>query len=95
MDGHSHHNGTTNGAWSRWVFWGFVAIAGFFLLTEHRAHLFGILPYLLVLACPLMHMFHHGGHGHGHHQATPPAGTAPTDGQTPTDAADDSRRSAS
>jgi YHS domain-containing protein len=44
----------------------FLAIGGFFLLTEHRAHVFGFLPYLLVLACPLMHLFHHGGHG-GHH----------------------------
>ena len=30
----------------------FLAIVGFFLLTEHRAHLFGILPFLLLLACP-------------------------------------------
>lgn len=54
----------------RWVFLGFVAIAAFFLLTEHRAHFFGVLPYLLVLACPLMHFFMH--HGHGAHE--PPAG---------------------
>ncbi len=46
---------------------GFLAIAGYFLWTEHRAHLFGWLPFLLLLACPLMHLFHHGGHGsHGH-----------------------------
>lgn len=46
----------------------FLAIAAFFLLTEHRAHAFGFLPYLLLLACPLMHLFHHGGHGgHGGH----------------------------
>lgn len=46
----------------------FFAIALFFLLTEHRAHVYGVLPYLLVLACPLMHLFHHRGHGshHGH-----------------------------
>jgi hypothetical protein len=43
----------------------FLAIAAFFLFTEHRAHLFGILPYLLLLACPLLHLFMHGGHG-GH-----------------------------
>lgn len=49
----------------RWVLIGFLAVAAFFLWTEHRAHLLGILPYLLVLACPLMHLFHHG-HGHGH-----------------------------
>ena len=42
------------------------AIAGYFLLTEHRAHFFTALPFLLLLACPLMHMFMHGGHsGHG------------------------------
>ena len=43
----------------------FLGIAGFFLVTEHTAHLFGILPYLLLLACPLMHFFH-GGHRNGH-----------------------------
>jgi hypothetical protein len=31
---------------------GFLAIAGFYLVTEHTAHLFGALPYLLLLACP-------------------------------------------
>jgi hypothetical protein len=51
----------------------FLGIAGFFLFTEHRAHVFGALPYLLLLACPLMHVLH-GGHkgGHGHHGGTPP-----------------------
>ncbi len=41
----------------------FVAVAGFFLLTEHRAHVFGALPYLLLLACPLLHLLLHGRHG--------------------------------
>lgn len=44
------------------------AVAGYFLLTEHRAHFFGALPFLLLLACPLMHVFMHHGHAaHGHH----------------------------
>ncbi len=43
----------------------FGAIAAFFVITEHRAHLWGWLPFLLLLACPLMHFFMHGGHG-GH-----------------------------
>ena len=42
------------------------AVAGYFLLTEHLAHVAGALPFLLLLACPLMHVFMH--HGHGHHQ---------------------------
>jgi len=41
------------------------AIAAYFLLSEHRAHFFGALPFLLLLACPLMHVFMHRGHG-GH-----------------------------
>ncbi len=48
---------------SRFVFLGFAAIAAYFLITEHRAHLFGILPFLLLAACPLLHFFHHRGHG--------------------------------
>lgn len=48
----------------------FLAIAGIMLILEHRAHLLGWWPYLLLLACPLMHMFMHGGHGeHGHGRA--------------------------
>ena len=50
---------------SRLVLLAFLAIAGFFLITEHTAHLLGILPYLLLLACPLIHLLH-GGHGRGH-----------------------------
>ncbi len=72
---HARHDAASSGSPSAlpqrsrrglWVFLGFVAVAGFFLLTEHRAHLFGILPYLLLLACPLMHWFHHRGHGGRH-----------------------------
>jgi len=55
----------------RWVLYGFLAVAGFFLFTEHRAHVLGILPWLFLLACPLMHLFMHHGHGgsgqHTHH----------------------------
>lgn len=41
-------------------------IAGFYLWTEHRAHVLGALPYLLLLACPIIHLFAHRGHGkHG------------------------------
>lgn len=47
---------------------GFLAIAAYFLWTEHRAHIVQYLPYALLLLCPLLHMFH-GGHGsHGHHR---------------------------
>lgn len=63
---------------SRWrlpfrlVLIGFLAVAAFFLLTEHTAHTLGILPYLLLLACPLMHFLHHGHGGHGEHDTGGP-----------------------
>jgi len=44
----------------------FLAIAAFFLLTEHTAHVFGALPFLFLLACPLLHLFMHGGHDPHH-----------------------------
>lgn len=43
----------------------FLGIAAFFLITEHRAHLYGFLPYSFLLLCLVMHMFMHGGHGGG------------------------------
>jgi hypothetical protein len=49
----------------RWGIGVFLAIAVFFLWQEHRAHLLGALPWLLLLACPAMHFFMHRGHGKG------------------------------
>lgn len=65
------------------VFIAFLAIAGFFLLTEHRAHLFGALPFILLLACPLLHLFHGHG-GHGNHSG--PSDDAAARRETPRDA---------
>ena len=60
---------------------GFLLIGGFYLVTEHRAHLFGILPFLFLPGCLLMHFFMHGhrhGHGNEHEGSTTPADTAPS-----------------
>ncbi len=47
-------------------------IAGFYLLREHWNHVAGSWPYLLLLACPLMHLFHrHGGHGNHESHSRP------------------------
>ena len=43
----------------------FALIAGFFLLSEHRAHVLEWFPWILLIACPLLHVFMHGGHGGG------------------------------
>lgn len=73
-----HHSAEPQGSfWTSRAFLvcaALLVIAGFLLWTEHLAHALGYLPFLLILACPLMHIFMHGGHGghggHGHHQRT-------------------------
>ena len=42
---------------------GMIAAATYFLLVEHRQHVFEFLPFLILLLCPLMHVFMHAGHG--------------------------------
>ena len=66
--GHQEHQDSVQRSfWSRGniVLVAFLAIAGFYLIAEHRGHVFGYLPFLLLLACPLLHLFMHRGHGGG------------------------------
>ena len=42
------------------------AVAAFLLWDEHESHILRALPYLFLLACPLMHLLMHRGHGRGH-----------------------------
>ena len=67
---------------------GFIVIgtvAGYYLLTEHLAHVVGALPFLLLLSCPLMHFFMHGkhgghgGHDHGNHPSDKQGAAKPED----------------
>lgn len=44
----------------------FAVFALVLLWGEHREHLLGALPWLVLLACPLMHLFMHRGHGRSH-----------------------------
>jgi hypothetical protein len=70
MHDHSSHEGPQRSfltSRTGLVLLGFLAIAGFLLLTEHRAHVLGAAFWLLPFGCVLMHMFMHGGHGHGGH----------------------------
>ena len=70
------------------------AVATYLLLSEHRAHFLGALPLLLLLSCPLMHVFMHNGHGGhgdgevhhhsgGHASSTPAASQASKTGDQP------------
>jgi hypothetical protein len=50
------------------AFLGLLAIAAYFLIAEHWAHVVPWLPWLFLIACPLLHIFMHRGHGgHGSH----------------------------
>ena len=52
-----------------WIFLAFGAMAVVLLWPEHRAHLLGVIPYLILFACPLMHLLHRGRHrGHSHQE---------------------------
>ncbi len=53
---------------SRWGLVATLAVAalGAYLLWTHTGHVLAAAPYLLLLACPLMHLF---GHRHGHHKS--------------------------
>ena len=64
---HTVHEQSNGFAWRPWLaFFAFAAIAGYFLFSEHQVHVLAILPWaLILLACPLLHMFMHSGHG-GH-----------------------------
>jgi hypothetical protein len=62
---HEHGNGGFFSSRANIALIVFIAIGAFYLVTEHRAHFLGWFPFLLVLICPLTHMFMHGGHqGH-------------------------------
>jgi len=53
-----------------------LAIAGFFLVVEHYAHVFGLLPFALLLLCPLLMQFMHSGHDdHTGHSSQSPRGS--------------------
>lgn len=74
---YSRHERGAEPQGSFWTSKAFLVCAAFLIIglvllwTEHLAHALGYLPFLLILACPLMHLFMHGGHGgHGHHQRT-------------------------
>lgn len=43
-----------------------VAISAYLYLV-HKDHVLALLPYAVLAACPLMHVFMHRGHGHGAH----------------------------
>jgi len=54
----------------RILMWCVVALALIALAVDHWIHTFGLFPYLLLLACPLMYLMHTGHRGHSSHRAS-------------------------
>lgn len=59
----------------------FIVMATFLLWEEHRVHMFGALPYLLLLLCPLLHGLMHRGHSGSHHHGSSTGRVQPREGQ--------------
>jgi len=53
----------SKGVWLMILVIGIIGLV--FLFNNHTSHVLIALPYLILLACPLMHLFMHKGHG-GH-----------------------------
>lgn len=73
METHEHHQpppANSPGFFKRhrWLTLIGLAIILYFLLIEHRQHVWPYLPFLFLLACPLMHFFMHGGHNRHPHE---------------------------
>lgn len=49
---------------ARWFIVGIVAVTAVLLIISHWTHVSGYWPYLVILACPLMHIFMHNNHDH-------------------------------
>jgi hypothetical protein len=57
--------------------WGGLTGFAVLLLTDHAVHVWQVLPFLFLMACPLLHVFHHGGHASHNGEVTDTAHEMP------------------
>ena len=57
-----------------WLCAALITVAAGFAASGHAAHVLGVLAWLAILACPLLHVFLH--HRHGRHARDDAAPTA-------------------
>ena len=85
---HAGHR-TRSGKVFTWLICGLAVIAAYFVITAHWAHVSPLLPYAVLMVCPLMHLFMHRHHGRGshHHDSMPRKDVKPSGSER-----DESRR---
>jgi len=86
----NHNHESTSGGFLRSLFvlilFGLLAIAAFFLIAEHRAHIFGgkwTAPALLIAFVGLHFLMHAGHGGHGGHRGHSGGGHSSRDERQP------------
>ena len=63
-----HAEGSERGGISpTWMIWPALAALVVLFFSGHRQHVLDYLPFLVLLACPLMHLVMHGRDGRDHH----------------------------
>lgn len=71
---HTHHTSATEPPfWKSKIGIALIMLAVigiFYVAREHYGHLSQALPYLILLLCPLMHLFGHNHGGHSHSSST-------------------------
>jgi hypothetical protein len=55
---------------STFAVWALGGAAFIYVVAAQRPHVLGWLPYVILLACPLMHVFMHHRHGDGAHRTS-------------------------
>lgn len=63
---HERPPAAQSAVWRSPTFWAFVVFAlvgAYYLVTAHPTHVWGYLPFALLLLCPFLHLFGHRGHG--------------------------------
>ncbi len=63
-----------------WLLVAAAAALGLYLVIWHGVHLAAALPFLVILACPLLHVLMHGGHRHDHGAGDKPPANRQTKG---------------
>jgi hypothetical protein len=77
QDQQAQHDRTSGHSIARWykspvgiLLLALAVALGYYLWVYHSQHVLAFLPFIFILACPLMHLLMHRNHGHRHQPET-------------------------